>query len=64
MPTLPVEQAAQYCGVSVSFLNRARFTGDGPIFLKIGRRVAYRRDDLDIWLTSCRRSSTSQTVAA
>jgi predicted DNA-binding transcriptional regulator AlpA len=64
MPLLSTEQAADYCGLSSSFFNKSRLTGDGPVFLKLGRRVAYKRDDLDRWLESCRRSSTSQTEAA
>jgi hypothetical protein len=32
----------------------------GPPFAKLGRRVVYRREDLDAWLTERRRSSTSE----
>ena len=78
MPHIPVEQtpgapigvrlsvdgAADYLGVSVSFLNKARLTGNGPVFLKLGSRVAYERADLDSWLRSRRRQSTSATEAA
>jgi predicted DNA-binding transcriptional regulator AlpA len=58
-----VEQAAEYIGVSESFLNKARLTGDGPVFLKLGRLVAYDRTDLDAWLRSRRRTSTSASAA-
>jgi helix-turn-helix protein len=61
---LTVEEAAQYLRLSVSFLNRARLTGDGPVFLKLGRRVVYDVADLDTWLLSRRRRSTSATEAA
>jgi predicted DNA-binding transcriptional regulator AlpA len=60
---LNVEDAAHYVGVSESFLNKARLTGDGPVFLKIGRLVAYDLADLDAWLRSCRRTSTSAQSA-
>ena len=64
-PNLSVSGAAEYVGVSVSYLNKLRSTGGGPIFLKIGaRRVAYRMADLDVWLAASRRTSTSEIVAA
>ncbi len=55
--TVPV--AAGYLGLSVSTLNKLRVFGGGPIFLKLGRRVAYDVTDLDAWLASKRRRSTS-----
>ena len=55
----PVSWAAEYAGLSVSFFNRARLAGDGPVFLKLGRRVVYDRADLDSWLASRKRRSTS-----
>jgi hypothetical protein len=36
-----------------------RLRGGGPRFLKIGRRVIYRRRDLDNWLAARERASTS-----
>ena len=63
MPTtlqrLPVKEAARYTGLSVSTLNKLRVFGGGPVFLKLGRRVAYDATDLDAWLASRRRRSTS-----
>lgn len=56
---LPVKDAAQRLGLSVSTLNKLRVFGGGPIFLKLGRRVAYDLADLDSWLESKRRRSTS-----
>jgi len=61
---LSVRDAADYCDVSVSFLNRSRLTGDGPEFLKLGAKVMYESADLDAWLASRRRRSTSQKEAA
>lgn len=55
-----VEGAAEYLGVSVSFLNNCRVRGDGPQFYKIGRRVRYEDRDLDAWLESRRRQCTSE----
>ena len=56
---LNVEAAAAYTGISASTLNKLRVFGGGPVFLKLGRRVAYDVADLDAWLTARRRRSTS-----
>lgn len=56
---LSVEAASQHVGLSVSTLNKLRVFGGGPIFLKLGRRVAYDLADLDAWLVTKRRRSTS-----
>lgn len=52
--------AAQYVGLSVSTLAKMRLRGDGPQYSKAGPRIViYDRDDLDAWLDSRRRTSTS-----
>ncbi len=56
---LRVADAAAYAGCSASFLNKARLTGDGPVFLKLGKSVIYDISDLDAWLNCRRRRSTS-----
>lgn len=57
---LKPRQAAAYLGLSFSALAKARVDGTGPAFLKLGKRaVAYDRGDLDAWLASRRRTSTS-----
>ena len=49
-------QAAKYIGMSVSFLRKDRMNGvlrnrtPGPRWGKVGKRVVYLRDDLDLWL--------------
>ena len=45
--------AAIYCGLSESFLEKARVNQTitpGPKATKIGRRVVYLREDLDAYL--------------
>jgi len=54
------KQAAGYIGVSISWLDKPRLRGDGPAFLQIGGRVVYDLADLDAYLASCRRQSTSE----
>ena len=46
-------------GLSARTLECFRIDGRGPKYLKLGRRVAYSRDDLMAWVESRRRSSTS-----
>ena len=58
---LNTAKAATYCGSSASTFEKLRLTGGGAIYSKIGRRVVYRIDDLDAWLASNRRRSTSDT---
>ena len=56
-------EAAAYCGSSASTLEKYRVFGCGPVFVKIGRRVAYRVEDLDSWIAANRRRSTSEIRA-
>jgi predicted DNA-binding transcriptional regulator AlpA len=56
---LRTPEAAAYCGSSASTFEKLRLTGRGPVYSKIGRRVVYRVEDLDAWLASNRRRSTS-----
>ena len=57
-----VAQAAERVGLSVSTLNKLRIYGGGPRFLKLGRAVRYRVDDLDAWLAGKVRASTSDVA--
>lgn len=56
---LTTEQAAHYCASAASTFEKLRVFGGGPVFVKIGRRVAYKREDLDAWIDGNRRRSTS-----
>lgn len=57
---LRTKEAANYLGVSSSFLAKKRLTGDGPVFVKLGRTVVYSLDDLDAWFLSRKHLSTSE----
>jgi len=50
---MTVEQAANYLGLAVSTLNKWRCLGDGPVFIKMGRAVRYRRRDLEKYIEKC-----------
>jgi hypothetical protein len=53
-------EAAAYCGSTASSFTKFRVFGGGPVFIKLGNhRVVYHPDDLDLWLASRRRTSTS-----
>jgi predicted DNA-binding transcriptional regulator AlpA len=59
-PLLSTKQAAAVLGFHASYLAKARLTGAGPRYLKIGgRSVRYRRSDIDAWLAEKARASTS-----
>ena len=68
-PELPKEtkhllttlDAAKYVGLAVQTLAKFRVTGESPPYFKVGRQVMYDRADLDTWLLTRRRRSTSDT---
>jgi predicted DNA-binding transcriptional regulator AlpA len=55
---LRVKTAADYLGLSKSFLDKARCYGGGPVFAKLGTTVIYNSADLDEWVAA-RRVETS-----
>jgi excisionase family DNA binding protein len=54
------KETAQRLGICTRTLERLRLTGGGPRFVKIGRRVLYREADVDAWLETKARASTSE----
>ncbi|MBL4787449.1 MAG: helix-turn-helix domain-containing protein [Cohaesibacteraceae bacterium] len=50
---------AEYLNLSVSTLAKMRLAGTSPKFVKMGRRVAFRIQDIDQWIESRLRCSTS-----
>lgn len=52
-------EAAVLLRLSERTLERMRVRGDGPPFVKAGRRVLYRPADLDAWIAARVRTSTS-----
>lgn len=55
--------AAAYCGISYKSMALQRCQGSGPPFIRLGKSVFYRKDDLDAWMESCRVTSTAQYKA-
>ena len=56
---LTVGDTAEMLNVSQSWLNKSRLEGNGPPFLKIGRRVLYHLQDVISWLETRKFNSTS-----
>lgn len=60
MPRLMTQRdLAAYLSKSIAWCERARWTGDGPRFVKLGRHVRYRADDVMAWIDSNSRCSTT-----
>jgi predicted DNA-binding transcriptional regulator AlpA len=50
--TLTADEAGKVLGLATSTLAKLRLSGNGPVYCKLGRRVVYRREDLETWLES------------
>ncbi len=56
---LKEDEAAQILSLEVATLRRWRWSGRGPLFLKLGGAVRYDLADLDAFIEFSRRESTS-----
>ena len=56
---LDAKSAAAYLHLASQTMAKMRLSDIGPPYYKVGRRVLYDRTDLDRWLDSKRRLSTS-----
>lgn len=56
---LDTNEAAAYLHISPRTLEGWRVRGGGPVFVKLGRRVLYDEYDLEEFVDSARRESTS-----
>ena len=65
MPTLKdlntTKESAEYLRLQEQTLEAWRLRGTGPTFLKLGRRVVYRRESLEKFMAERERRSTSDT---
>lgn len=52
--------AADYLNLSYSKLTKDRVHGRGPAFIRLGKRIVYRKEDLDLFLEQNVHSSTSE----
>lgn len=56
-PYMQARRAADYLGLSRTFLAKLRMKGGGPTYSKVGRAVLYRRAELDRWTQENERTS-------
>ena len=56
-------ETARRLGLSISTLAKMRLYGTGPAYSKLGRRVVYRPEELETWITANRFQSTSEYTA-
>ena len=61
---LTVAEAAQRFGLSASFLNKARMSGSGPHFVKLGAAVRYRVASITAWIEARTFATTAEAEAA
>jgi hypothetical protein len=57
---LTTPEVAERLRVSTSFLAKARVSGQGPRFIKVGRACRYQVSDLETYERSCARTSTGE----
>ena len=56
---LRTPEAARFVGLSIRTLEKHRIYGTGPRYAKLGGRVVYSLEDLQAWVASAVRASTS-----
>ena len=49
---LTIEEVSEATRLPINTLYHYRATGQGPKSAKLGRRVMYRRDDVETWITN------------
>ena len=58
------DQLSPILGLSLAWFERCRWSGTGPKFVKLGRKVVYRGSDILEWMDNQTRTSTSGKGAA
>jgi hypothetical protein len=58
-PYMTAREAAAYLKCSAGYLSKGRVTGEGPRFLKLGKAIRYRLEDLDAWASDRMHDSTA-----
>jgi predicted DNA-binding transcriptional regulator AlpA len=56
---LTEREVATRCKLSVRTLQRWRYIGMGPSYLKLGGRIVYRLSDVEAWEERCHSERTS-----
>lgn len=64
MALLTPKEAERKTRLTMATLAKARCTGRGPPFVKLGSRVFYDEADLDAWIQARKRRSTAEYTSA
>lgn len=59
-PTVDERAASRFIGFSTSYLRQARMRNQGPPYIRVGRAVRYRVEDLDRFLDAHRVQTRSR----
>lgn len=62
LPLISAEEAAKRLNIAVSTLAKMRLSGKSPKYVKMGRRVAYRPEDIEEWIAAHSQTSTAESV--
>jgi hypothetical protein len=62
-PTVNEHAAAKILGFSASYLRQARMRNTGPAFVRVGRSIRYRVDDLRDFLEAHRVATKQQPAS-
>jgi hypothetical protein len=54
--------AAAFIGLALATLAKMRCLGGGPEYIKAGRKILYRREDLAEWLNARRVANTTEAA--
>ena len=57
-------ELAERWNISERTLERWRWVGQGPIYLKLGGRVIYRLEDVELYESTHRHANTSRSLGA
>jgi predicted DNA-binding transcriptional regulator AlpA len=61
---LTQREVAALLRISPRTLERHRFNGTGPVYIKLGRKVVYRREAIEAWAAANTFTSTSAAGGA
>ncbi|OBC08616.1 MULTISPECIES: hypothetical protein [unclassified Gordonia (in: high G+C Gram-positive bacteria)] len=57
------EMKERFPGTTDGFWGQLRIQGNGPKFVKVGRKVFYRQEDIDVWVASNTLERTDQAAS-
>lgn len=49
---LSTKELSEYLGIAVSTIIEYRMNNSGPIYVKLGHLVRYKKSDVDAWIES------------